>query len=45
MADYFGFQIPDDVMEDVLFRFLYNIPENEVFETIIFQYLQAFLEV
>lgn len=29
MADYFGFQIPDDVMEDVLFRFLYNIPENE----------------
>lgn len=27
---YFGGLISDHVMEDLLFRFLYNIPENEV---------------
>ncbi|KAI1725197.1 dcp2, box A domain-containing protein [Ditylenchus destructor] len=26
---YFGPTIPDHIMEDLLFRFLYNIPENE----------------
>ena len=29
-ANYFGSKIPNEVMESVLFRFLYNIPENEV---------------
>jgi len=29
-SNYFGPQIPSDVMENILFRFLYNIPENEV---------------
>uniref|UniRef100_A0A915N064 mRNA-decapping enzyme 2 n=1 Tax=Meloidogyne javanica TaxID=6303 RepID=A0A915N064_MELJA len=28
-SNYFGPQIPSDVMENILFRFLYNIPENE----------------
>ncbi|KAL7074845.1 hypothetical protein ACQ4LE_005592 [Meloidogyne hapla] len=27
--NYFGPQLPSDVMENILFRFLYNIPENE----------------
>jgi hypothetical protein len=30
MNNYFGPKIPEEVMENVLFRFLYNIPENEV---------------
>ena len=29
MNNYFGPKIPEEVMENVLFRFLYNIPENE----------------